>query len=306
MGEYKGSLAVTVDIEDWYHLSPVTGAPFSKYVDVPDFFKKWNGRYDYLTKSTLKVLDLLQELDIRATFFVVADIVEHYPGLVENIADKGHEIACHGLHHACKINPKTKRPLMTKEEFEERTAEAKLILEKAIGQKVIGYRAPNAYIAGWMIDVLEKIGFQYDSSISVNSAYNKSDCILKNIDTRCYYPETGSLMPGNCKRRILEIPWPYFRFIVKFPAGGGPLLRLFGSKYIMYGLRNSLKRGDTIFYFHPLDISYENFPLNTSIKHKLFWLVKGERVMRRIQTILSEIQCSTTTCSDILKTGQFI
>ena len=45
---------------------------------------------------------MLDEFAITATFFVVADVVEHYPGLVESIVERGHEIGCHGLHHACK------------------------------------------------------------------------------------------------------------------------------------------------------------------------------------------------------------
>jgi len=32
-----------------------------------------------------RVLDMLDEFDIKATFFVVADVVEHYQGLVESI-----------------------------------------------------------------------------------------------------------------------------------------------------------------------------------------------------------------------------
>jgi peptidoglycan/xylan/chitin deacetylase (PgdA/CDA1 family) len=70
------------------------------------FIEKWNGRYGYLSlrKPTRRVLDMLDEYDINATFFVVADVVEHYPGLVESIAERGHEIGCHGLHHACKID----------------------------------------------------------------------------------------------------------------------------------------------------------------------------------------------------------
>ena len=59
------------------------------------------------------MLDLLDEYDIKATFFVVADVVDNYPGLVESIVERGHEIGCHGLHHACKIDPKTKKPLMS-------------------------------------------------------------------------------------------------------------------------------------------------------------------------------------------------
>jgi len=43
---------------------------------------------------------MLDEYNIKATFFVVADVVEHffYPGLVEEIVERGHEIGCHGLH----------------------------------------------------------------------------------------------------------------------------------------------------------------------------------------------------------------
>jgi peptidoglycan/xylan/chitin deacetylase (PgdA/CDA1 family) len=72
---------------------------------------------------------MLDEYEVTATFFVVADVVEHYPGLVESIVERGHEIGCHGLHHACKIDPKTKEPLMSVNEFEGRTLEAKEMLE---------------------------------------------------------------------------------------------------------------------------------------------------------------------------------
>ncbi|NQE52500.1 hypothetical protein C5S29_02820 [ANME-1 cluster archaeon GoMg3.2] len=79
------TLSITVDIEDWYHIPLVTGSPFSVYKDVNEFFEGWTRRYDYLTEPTKRVLDLLDEFDVTATFFVVADVVEHYPELVESI-----------------------------------------------------------------------------------------------------------------------------------------------------------------------------------------------------------------------------
>ncbi len=36
----KNFIAVTVDIEDWYHIPSVTGSPFSKFKDVDEFFSK--------------------------------------------------------------------------------------------------------------------------------------------------------------------------------------------------------------------------------------------------------------------------
>lgn len=295
-------LAITVDIEDWYHIPSVTGSPFSKFRDVDEFFTKWKARYDYLTEPTRKVLEMLDELKVRATFFVVADVVEHYPGLVQQIAERGHEIACHGLHHACKIHPKTKQPLMSQDEFEERTLQAKNMLEKAGGREVIGYRAPNAYVAGWMLDSLEKLGFKYDSSVCVNSFYNKTDSQRKGVDTRPYYPRRGSLEPGN-EKRILEIPLSYFKFGLKFPTGGGPMLRFFGARYIMLGLKQSLKRGDTLIYFHPIDISDERFPGGFSAQRPFYWAIKGGVVERRIRYVLQNIRVETSicTCRDIIR-----
>jgi len=298
--EKKILIAVTVDVEDWYHIPSVTGSPFSKYKDVDDFFAKWKGRYDYLSKPTSRVLDMLDEFNIHATFFVVADVTEHYPGLVEQIVERGHEIACHGLHHACKIHPRTKKPFISQEEFESRTLQAKEMLEKASGQKVIGYRAPAAYVAGWMIDSLEKLGFKYDSSVSVNSFYNKSDSKLSGVGTRPYYPREHSLEPGE-QREIMELPWPYFQFGLKFPTGGGPLLRFLGARYIQRGLEQSQKRGDTLFYFHPIDIATEKFPSGFAAKRPFYWLIKGEVVERRIRYILTSTDNHMGICAEMLK-----
>jgi len=291
-------LAVTVDVEDWYHIPSVTGSPFARFKDVNEFFAKWKGRYDYLTGPTKRVLEILDELSIRATFFVIADVTEHYPRLVKQIAAKGHEIACHGLHHACKIHPKTKQPLMSQAEFEERTGQAKKMLEKASGQEIIGYRAPAGYVAGWMLDSLDKLGFKYDSSVSVNSFYNKTDSRLKHIDTRPYYPQRGSLDLGE-ERKILEIPFPYYKTIFKFPTGGGPMIRFLGARYIMLGLKQSLRRGDTIFYFHPIDISDEKFPVDFSIRRPFYWTIKGTVVEKRIKQILKNLDLNRGTCQDI-------
>ncbi len=293
-------LLVTVDIEDWYHNPIVTGSPFSQFTDVSEFFSRWKGRYDYLTEPTRRVLTILDGLNIRATFFVVADVVEHYPGLVDEISGRGHEIACHGLHHTCKIHPRTKQPMMSQDEFEKRTLRAKRMLEEVSGQQVIGYRAPSAYIGGWMLESLERIGFRYDSSVSVNSFYNKTDSSLKGIDTRPYYPKTGKLEPGG-KRGILELPWPYFQVRVKFPTGGGPMLRFFGASYIKKGIEQSLQRGPSLFYFHPIDIAEEKFPGGFSWHRPFFWAIKGRIVEQRIKHLLTSMHVKQGTCKEVLE-----
>lgn len=294
-------LAVAVDVEDWYHFLSVTGSSFSEYGSVGNFFRRFKGRYDYLTGPTRRVLDFLDELGIHATFFVVADVTDHYPGLIERIGEHGHEIACHGLHHMCIIDPKTGKPVISQQKFEMRMGEAKRKLEKITGEEVVGFRAPNAYISGWMLDSLERVGYQYDSSVCINSLYNKADVKPNLVTTKPYFPQRGSLEVGK-EERILEIPWPYWNVGgIKFPVAGGPFLRFFGSRYIMAGLNQSLIRGDAVFYFHPLDISGEIFPARFSLRRPFYWSVKGRCIERRIRHILTRMKATGGTCREIWK-----
>ena len=290
----KGSFSVTVDLEDWYHIPSVCGSPYSVYRSVDEFFKKWDGEYDFLTEPTKKVLDLLDEFKVTATFFVVADTVEHYPGLIESVVERGHELACHGLHHACKIDPETKKQLISNEEFEQRTLLAKKILEKVSGDKIKGYRAPNALVGGWMLDSLERIGFKYDSSVSVNSLYNKTDSALNTVSTIPYYPVESELEVGE-DRNFIEFPWAYYQNILKIPASGGPILRFLGAPLVLNGLIQSLKRGHTIFYFHSLDISGAKFP---PIGHHrpFYWSLKGKLIEQRIRYILKKLDDVDKIC----------
>lgn len=281
------SLSITVDLEDWYHIPSVCGSPFSVYSSVDDFYKQWPYRYDYLNEPTARVLDLLDEFSVKATFFIVADLVNHYPGLVESVVARGHEIACHGLDYSCKLHPGTRKPIFSCREFEERTAQAKKMLEAVCGEEVIGYRAPNVLVAGWMLDSLEKVGFKYDSSVCVNSLYNKTDSDLKGVCSYPYNPQQGLLEPGD-NRSFIEFPWSYLDICgFKIPTSGGPMLRFLGSFIIASGLEQSMKRGHTVFYFHPLDISQERFP-QIGKGRPLYWAVKGSLIEKRIRYILQK------------------
>ena len=283
----NSSLSVTVDLEDWYHIPSVCGSSFSAYKDVNEFFENWNGRYDYLSEPTGRILDLLDEFNVTATFFIVADIAEHYPGLIESICARGHEIGCHGAHHACKIDPKTKEPLMTIEEFETNTLDAKKTLEKISGKEVIGYRAPNAIVTGQMLKSLGKIGFKYDSSVCVNSLYNKTDSSLKGVSSVPYHPAVGSLEPAG-NGNFVEFPWAFYNVGIKIPTSGGPMLRFLGARIILKGLKQSLKRGHTVFYFHPIDISNEKFP-HVGKGRPFYWVIKGDIVEKRIRYSLKHL-----------------
>ena len=67
------------------------------------------------------------------------------------------------------------------------------------------------------------------------------------------------------------------------------MLRFLGAQVILKGLKQSLKRGHTIFYFHPIDISYEKFP-NVGRGRPFLWVIKGKIVEKRIRYILKNLR----------------
>lgn len=59
--------------------------------------------------STPRFLDLLEELEVRATFFVLGSRVARHPGVVAETAARGHEVAVHGWTHKPQWLPHPQR-----------------------------------------------------------------------------------------------------------------------------------------------------------------------------------------------------
>jgi len=77
------------------------------------------------------------------------------------------------------------------------------------------------------------------------------------------------------------------------------LLRFLGARYIMLGLEQSLTKGDTVFYFHPIDISSKKFPSGFSSKRPFYWAIKGKVIEKRIKHLLGKLASGDTTCKTI-------
>ncbi len=111
--------------------------------------------------NTRKALDLLDEYDISATFFVLGSIADEMPELVREIADRGHEVASKGyFHHSISH--------FSREEFRDDVARSREALERASGSHVHGFRIGHQWFAPddlWALDVLAEEGFAYDSSV---------------------------------------------------------------------------------------------------------------------------------------------
>lgn len=138
---------LSFDIEEWY---------------IEKFYKSGEAwKYKAYDEMLDKILNLLEEHNIKATFFCLGALVEHFPYVIKKIAEHGHEIGCHSLNHRW-VNKQTY------DEFFDDTYKAVQELQNCAGSKVESFRAPAFSIGEsnkWAFEALVKCGIKNDASI---------------------------------------------------------------------------------------------------------------------------------------------
>jgi polysaccharide deacetylase family protein (PEP-CTERM system associated) len=229
--------ALTIDLEDYYHVSA-----FRENVAPGD----WSSQPSRVERNTSLLLDLLDEAGCKATFFTLGWVAEQHPGIVRQVAERGHEIACHSMRHRIVFE-------MKPEEFREDTLQAKRLLEDCSGTPVRGYRAPSFSITQdslWALGILAELGFTYDSSIFPVK-----------------HPSYG--MPG-FSRDPHRFETPHGSIVVypmttlemagrRSPFVGGAYFRLLPYRYTRWGIRflNTHENRPVCVYLHPWELDPE-------------------------------------------------
>jgi peptidoglycan/xylan/chitin deacetylase (PgdA/CDA1 family) len=90
-------------------------------------------------KLTPRLLDVLKERNIKATFFVLGKCVAEYPDIAKRIVDEGHEIANHSWNHPqlTKLSPSA---------FDSEISQTNAAIEKATGVRPVTMRPPYGAI----------------------------------------------------------------------------------------------------------------------------------------------------------------
>lgn len=104
-----------------------------------------------------RVLELLAEKDLPATFFVPAVTARQFPRVIAAVADAGHEIGAHGDLHE-------RTAKLSREEEEEVHRRSIATLEELVERRPRGYRSPGWELSPHTIGLIEEQGFNYDSS----------------------------------------------------------------------------------------------------------------------------------------------
>ena len=86
--DHRPPLLLSIDFEDWHQL-------VHRRLGRAD----WDRPNAAFPPQVHAVLDLLDEIGARATFFLLGMTVANYPELGREIVDRGHEPASHGFAH---------------------------------------------------------------------------------------------------------------------------------------------------------------------------------------------------------------
>lgn len=260
--------ALTIDVEDYFQVSA-----FAPYIERSN----WDSRECRVERNVDRILKLLADHNVQATFFTLGWIAQRYPKLVRNIVDAGHELASHGYGHERVID-------LSEAQFFADINNAKSLLEDIGGVQVQGYRAPSFSIGAtnlWALDTLLRAGYRYSSSIYPirHDHYGMPDA------PRFAYEARDGLM---------EVPPTTMRvFNRNLPSSGGGYFRLLPYSLSRWMLRQVNKKdaSPAVFYFHPWEIDsnqprVQGIGLKTRFRH----YVNIGRMEQRLGRLLQDFR----------------
>jgi len=233
MAGHLHSNAMTIDVEEWFHILDCPTAPAMRH---------WTNLESRLESMVKRILELLARYETKATFFWLGWVARRHRCLVQQCVKDGHEIASHGYAHVLPYKVGKKR-------FRTDIVYAKSLLEDITGEKVKGFRAPGFGIlstTSWAFDIIKETGHLYDASIF--PAHRGHGGIVDGrigphlIETKCgHLFEIPASVAGLLGRRISLF--------------GGGYLRLAPMAAIKWGVARVEAEGrPLIVYFHPRDI----------------------------------------------------
>lgn len=260
--------ALTIDVEDYFQVSAF--APHIRR-------SEWDTLPCRVEQNVDRILQMLADAGVHATFFTLGWVAERYPDLVRRISSAGHELASHGFAHHRATD-------QHRDEFLADIRLAKAVLEDISGSAVHGYRAPSFSVGPknpWAFECIGEAGYRYSSSIYP-------------IRHDHYGVPDAPRFPYQTSPGLLELPVATVRMMSSnWPAGGGGYFRLL-PYIVSRGLIRRINVVDAkpaIFYFHPWELDPDqprvSGPgLKTSFRH----YVNLRRTQPRLRRLLRDLR----------------
>jgi polysaccharide deacetylase family protein (PEP-CTERM system associated) len=268
--------ALTVDVEEYFHPAEVQRLGSTNL---------WPSLQSRVEWEVDRVLELLDQHSVSATFFILGWVAERKPQVVRRILAQGHEIGCHSYAHELVYR-------MTPAQFRQDTLRAVAAIQNAAGVRPLAYRAPSYSITNrslWALEILAECGFVYDSSI-VPIPHDRYGIPGFSRAPRVVHTPSGE---------IFEIPVATARLAngAVIPVGGGAYLRLLPYRYTAAGIRqiNQIEKRPACIYFHPWEMDPQQPRLAKGMISRLRTYAGLSRMGTKIGRLITDFSFSTVT-----------
>lgn len=260
-----------IDFEDWYH-------PELIQPHVTTIQKK-----PKVIEGIDKILNWLRINETTATFFMVGELLEFQPELLDKIICEGHEIGFHTMYHT----------RIDSENFQDQFEKEIQTFAKLTSGKSKGFRAPSLSLnqkSSWVIDSLERNGYKYDSSIipAKTPLYG-----VPSADLRPYKISQKSIHKNDPNGKIIEFPLLTTKFLGwRIPAAGGFFLRTLPLRFIENAIKKYSKdQIASVFYIHSWELTPEFMPrLSLPVFSKFVTYYNIERALPKMDKLIKKFE----------------
>ncbi|MDP8236102.1 MAG: polysaccharide deacetylase family protein [Candidatus Erginobacter occultus] len=246
---------LTIDVESWIHFSDA----LTDGKTIPDPLSRKaldGGHLRYALEQTLEILDRSGN---RATFFVLGELLQWDPDILEEIRRRGHEVGYHGHSHRMIDTPETlERELELSKNFIDRF-------------RPVGFRAPRLFLSPPAMETLRSRGFIYSSS-----SYGPWESGTEINGVREIPISTLRWIPGPAKPQVLPRPLSPSLLFKEIPFGSGRGAGLLGGATSFFIRKANRRKHPAVIMLHPWqlfppeEMTGWKFKFNILSKHTMF------------------------------------
>ena len=271
--------AITINVEEWFHVSR-----FRKHIDPAD----WGSLESRVLPSVARVLQLLKQHEVRATFFILAWVAEQHPQIVKMIEENGHDIGTHGYAHQLvyDLGPK---------EFQADLAKSLKILRDIATVSIDSYRAPSFSIntkSLWAFEILK------DHDVHIDSSFFP---VKHDLYGGVPSPKEFFYVPVNGSGTVLECPLATRQVADRaFPIAGGGYLRMFPLWFLENSIKVINQSGQpAVIYFHPWEIDEFQPRVPAKFMDRFLHYNNIDQTEKKLHALLDKF--SFSTLKDVVK-----
>lgn len=263
---HKKYAVFTMDVETFADTECISSAGIHVDADLMDGFDEY-----------IKILD---RYDIKSTLFTVGDLAPRIADRLRPYIKGGHKLALHSYSHIAPMQ-------VTLEQFKEKNRQAKEQMKELFDTDVVGFRAPCFSMDKDRLDILQELGFQYDSShLDYEPARHTVKLDLQNFRKlrQGIFRNDDFYEFGLSKEKVFGKP---------FPISGGGYVRLSQWGFVKTLIRHYIKQNDYyVFYLHPFELTKQQVPFLKELKsYDKYYIRRGIRHYgKRIEFIIKMLQ----------------